>query len=109
MMKLYTPYLFTTLLILLAALGADAQGLDCCQAVPFAGGSISVASVDGPGAEDDSYAGTCLATGEHDAYFLTFEAQTSGTFEMMLTPNGLNADYDFALSSARTRPGALAG
>ncbi|NBC06046.1 MAG: T9SS type B sorting domain-containing protein [Bacteroidetes bacterium] len=98
-MRLHTLYLSATFLILLAAQRIGAQGLDCCQAVPFAGGSLSIPSVDGPGAEDDSYAGTCLATGEHDAYFLTFEAQTSGTFEMMLTPDGLNADYDFALLS----------
>jgi gliding motility-associated-like protein len=71
--------------------------LDCCQAAPFAGGALSIANVNGPGAENDSYAGTCLASGEHDAYFLVFEALSSGTFEMMLTPNGLNADYDFAL------------
>ncbi|MBV6652174.1 MAG: hypothetical protein KI786_00350, partial [Mameliella sp.] len=72
---------------------------DCCSATPLAGpGPINIPTVTGPGADNDDLAGgTCLVGGEHDTYYFVFEATSAGTFEMIVTPNGLNADYDFAL------------
>ncbi|MEQ8702914.1 MAG: gliding motility-associated C-terminal domain-containing protein [Phaeodactylibacter sp.] len=72
---------------------------DCCAATPLAGsGPINVPTVAGPGNDNDNLAnGTCLVGGEHDTYYFVFEATSSGTFEMLVTPNNLNADYDFAL------------
>ncbi len=98
----------TRLLLLLLSVSCLGQSvlyaqLDCCSATPLNGTSLSVGSVDGPGnVQDQLSAGTCFLpgdtpTGEDDAYFIVFEALSSGTFEMLVTPNNLDADYDFIL------------
>ncbi len=84
--------------LLFGAFPLKAQ-LDCCSPAPLAGpGPINVPTVAGPGNDNDNLAsGTCLVGGEHDTYYFIFEATSAGTFEMLLTPNNLGADYDFAL------------
>ena len=99
-------HLTRLLLSTLIALGGPSilyAQLDCCTATPLNGTSLSVGSVNGPGnVQDQLSAGTCFLpgdtpTGEDDAYFIVFEALSSGTFEMLVTPNNLDADYDFIL------------
>lgn len=91
-------HLFFSGLLIACVLPLNAQ-FDCCSATPLAGtGPINIPTVTGPGADNDNLAGgTCLVGGEHDTYYFVFEATSAGTFEMIVTPNNLNADYDFAL------------
>ncbi|MFQ5448248.1 MAG: hypothetical protein ACE5FF_15085, partial [Saprospiraceae bacterium] len=71
---------------------------DCCNAEPLLSPlAITIGSSAGNGILEDLSACSCLATDEHDSYWFSFECTTSGTFEMMITPAGLSADFDFAL------------
>jgi len=71
---------------------------DCCNADLLQNGNtLSIASSDGNGTFENLSACSCLAQDEHDSYWFTFEAVTSGTFEMMIVPAALSADFDFAL------------
>jgi gliding motility-associated-like protein len=71
---------------------------DCCNAEPlFSPLPVTIASSAGNGTFEDLSACSCLATDEHDSYWFSFQCITSGTFEMMITPAGLSADFDFAL------------
>jgi gliding motility-associated-like protein len=73
---------------------------DCCDAQPVAGGTYSIGGNSGNGTFDPVSSCSCLASGEHDAYWFSFTCTTSGTFEMMITPAGLAGDFDFALYGA---------
>ncbi len=70
---------------------------DCCEAQGIAGGAINIGGNSGNGSTDPVSSCSCLATGEHDAYWFSFTCTASGTFEMMITPSNLAADFDFAL------------
>ncbi|TXB57032.1 hypothetical protein, partial [Phaeodactylibacter luteus] len=89
--KLYT---LVTIFAFLLPVSASAQ-FDCCSAQAYGGETLSIPTVES-GNDNDSFAGTCLAGGENSSYYFTFEAQTSGTFEVLINPIGTN-DYDFAL------------
>lgn len=70
---------------------------DCCDGQPVGGGIVTIGGNSGNGQSDPVSSCSCLATGEHDAYWFTFTCTTGGTFEMMITPENLSADFDFAL------------
>lgn len=71
---------------------------DCCIAQALQDGStVTVASSAGNGTPEDLSACSCLATDEHDSHWFAFECVTAGTFEMMITPAALSADFDFAV------------
>jgi hypothetical protein len=95
MKKIYTGIL---LLFLLSTLGIAQD--DCCTAFPLSGnGTQFFPSSAGNGNFENISACSCLSTNEHDSFWLSFECTTSGTFEMMITPDMLSADFDFALYS----------
>jgi gliding motility-associated-like protein len=72
--------------------------LDCCSADAIPNGNpITIISSDENGTPETLSSCSCLAGNEHDSHWLVFEAQTSGTFEMMITPAGLAGDFDFGL------------
>ncbi len=71
---------------------------DCCTAFPLSDNStLFFPSSAGSGTPEDLSACSCLATDEHDSFWFSFECTSSGTFEMMITPENLGADFDFAL------------
>ncbi len=71
---------------------------DCCTAIPLLGPiPVTVPSNSGNGNFEELNSCSCLATNEHDAYWFSFECTSSGTFEMMIVPDMLSADFDFAL------------
>lgn len=71
---------------------------DCCTAPSLPGPvTITIPFVGGNGDPEPLNGCTCLATNEHDSYWFSFQCTSSGSFEMMITPIGLGADYDFAL------------
>ncbi|MCC6723249.1 MAG: gliding motility-associated C-terminal domain-containing protein [Saprospiraceae bacterium] len=70
---------------------------DCCEGQPVGGGTVSIGGNSGNGQNDPVSSCSCLATNEHDSYWFTFTCTASGTFEMMITPANLGADFDFAL------------
>lgn len=72
---------------------------DCVNAFPIQNGNpIDIPFVNGPGnVFDPVHLFSCLVGGEHDTYWLVFECVQSGSFEMMITPDNLSGDYDFAL------------
>ena len=87
------------LVIVLAAFCLDLKGQDdCCNAFPLSGpGQMFVGSSSGNGNFEAVSACSCLATDEHDSYWFVFDCVASGTFEMMITPDMLSADFDFAI------------
>lgn len=73
---------------------------DCCLAFPLDGpGAMFIPSSGGNGTFEELSSCSCLATNEHDSYWFAFECTSSGTFEMMIVPENLSADFDFALYS----------
>ena len=71
---------------------------DCCNAdILMDGSPVTIASSSGNGMLETLSSCSCLAGNEHDSHWFVFEAQTSGTFEMMITPTGFSGDFDFAL------------
>ena len=58
---------------------------------------INVPFVSNSGLVQDQVIDSCFQDLEHKSYWMKFKALTSGTFEFMLTPNGLLADYDFIM------------
>ena len=93
MKKLYLLTLICTFLLT----NTHAQQ-DCCTATPIPGPlSITVPSNSGNGTFEQLNGCSCLASNEHDSYWFSFECTASGTFEMMITPANLGADFDFAL------------
>ncbi|MFT5745384.1 MAG: gliding motility-associated-like protein [Saprospiraceae bacterium] len=88
---------FLSLFSLLVSTQLSAQN-DCCNAdVIDNGNPITIASSEGNGTLETLSSCSCLNGNEHDSHWFVFEAVTSGTFEMMITPTGLTADFDFAL------------
>ncbi len=84
-------------MFLLLGVALQAQQ-DCCTATPLLGPiPVVVPSNSGNGNFEDLSACSCLATNEHDSYWFSFECTSSGTFEMMIVPDMLSADFDFAL------------
>ncbi|MEO1261201.1 MAG: gliding motility-associated C-terminal domain-containing protein [Bacteroidota bacterium] len=95
MKKFYIVVLF----LLLGYTFVAAQD-DCCTALPLDGpAALFIPSSAGNGNFEDLSGCSCLATNEHDSYWFAFECTSSGTFEMMITPENLSADFDFALYS----------
>ena len=95
MKNFYCIFLF---LILLVNFGTAQD--DCCTAFPLSGnGPVPISSSAGNGTFEDLSACSCLATDEHDSYWFSFECTSTGTFEMMITPENLSADFDFAVYS----------
>ncbi len=91
-------YLFT-LLILGCALPCFSQQ-DCCDAQPLLGPlDVTIASNNGGGAAENVSQCSCINTNEQDSYWFSFQCTASGTFEMMITPDNLGADFDFAVFS----------
>jgi len=58
--------------------------------------TISIPSVSGTGMMFEDIGHKCLDI-EHETYWFKFTCTSSGTLEFMITPNGLGADYDFAV------------
>lgn len=71
---------------------------DCCNAFPLGGsGPFFAPSSAGNGVFETVGDCSCLASHEHDSFWMAFECTGSGTFEMMITPDMLSADFDFAI------------
>lgn len=98
-LKKFSMSRFFLLLVPLLAVPFLAFGQkDCCTAEPLFGNMpLTIPSNSGHGTLEDLSACSCLATDEHDSYWFAFQCITGGTFEMMITPLNLGADYDFAL------------
>ena len=93
MKKFYTVVSF---LLLVYTYGVAQD--DCCTAFSLGGsGSMYVPSSAGNGIFEELNGCSCLATNENDSYWMAFECTSSGTFEMLITPENLGADFDFAM------------
>tara|TARA_Y100000385_G_C13098824_1_gene643094 strand:+ start:591 stop:2126 length:1536 start_codon:yes stop_codon:yes gene_type:complete len=81
---------------------------DCMNLTPIcSSASINSASL-GPGIVAEGCTGSsCPAGGENHTNWYSFTAQTTGTFNMMLTPNVGTGDYDFAIYGPNVTCGAL--
>ena len=81
---------------------------DCCTAFPLGGnGTVQIPSSAGNGVFEELSSCSCLATNEHDSYWFAFTCTSSGTFEMMITPENLSADFDFAVYSGECPCGGM--
>ncbi len=59
--------------------------------------TITIPGLGGFGTFEQLAGVTCLAGNEHESYWFKFKCTASGSFEFMCTPDGLGADYDFAV------------
>ena len=59
--------------------------------------TITIPGLGGIGAFEQLAGVTCLAGNEHESFWFKFKCTASGSFEFMCTPDGLGADYDFAV------------
>jgi len=71
---------------------------DCPRATPICGTANVNSNSTGPGiiAEGCNY-GTCPAGGENFSNWFTFTASSTGSLDILLTPNAATDDYDFAI------------
>lgn len=98
MKKCYFP-LLTTFVLLFGANSLLAQK-DCCTAreVTFDMTFPFIVETNSGAEKPDDVSCSCLG-GEGDSYWLHFSCLTSGKFDFMIEPKGLEADYDWALFS----------
>jgi len=81
---------------------------DCINLTPLCSGTTINGASSGPGiVAEGCTGGTCPAGGENFSNWYTITAQTTGSFNITLTPTVATGDYDFAIYGPNVTCGAL--
>ncbi len=71
---------------------------DCVRLTPLCSGTAVPSNASGPGIVAEGCTGTaCPAGGENHSNWFTFQAFTTGTVNVTMTPATITDDYDFAI------------